>query len=144
TQEEFPITLSQEQVNTPSVWSDAHGKMLLGRFSYESGSQDYLLDVETGATRLVKGEIRPLERQFFRPLQPTGKPNEFWGAIPDSQKHLTRIGRYDAKNFAFTPIVELPNLLIWSEDIWVDVEASKIWLTYQGHLLRIPMPAQKK
>src|SRR5262249_4659292 len=80
TNEEFPITIPREQFLPPLGWSDAHGKMLLRRtyyeFQFDTGldNQKYLLDVETGAIELIKGEIRPLERLSSRPLQPTGKP----------------------------------------------------------------------
>jgi hypothetical protein len=48
------------------------------------------------------------------------------------------------RNFVFTPLIELPGLLLKNSDFWVDVNASKIWFTYKGHLLRIPLPAKSK
>jgi hypothetical protein len=79
---------------------------------------------------------------FAREPQPTGNPNEFWAAIPDSQKRVTNIGRYDSKTFAFTPLIELQGLTLSNSDFWVDAAGGKIWLTYRGHLLRIPLPAK--
>jgi len=31
-----------------------------------------------------------------------------------------------------------------NSDFWVDATGGKIWLTYRGHLLRIPSPAKPK
>jgi hypothetical protein len=81
---------------------------------------------------------------FARELQPTGKPNEFWAVIYNQQKRGASIGRYDSKNFSFTPVIELPELRLTSNDFWVDAAAGKIWITYQGQLLRLPLPTQPR
>jgi hypothetical protein len=85
-----------------------------------------------------------LREVFAREPQPTGNPNEFCAAIPGSQKRVTNIGLYDSMNFAFTPLVELPGLTLSNSDFWVDAAGGKIWLTYRGHLLLIPLPAKSK
>jgi hypothetical protein len=108
------------------------------------GAINYLLDPETGTVQQARGEFRPLTEEFGRELQPSGNPNEFWAAIPDEQKKVTRFGRYDSKNFVFTPLVELPELILRSGDFWVDETAGKIWFTYRGHLLRMPLPKKTK
>jgi hypothetical protein len=43
-------------------------------------------------------------------------------------------------NFVFKPIVELPGLRLSDSDFRVDATAGKIWFTYCGHLLRLPLP----
>ena len=105
---------------------------------------NYLLDPETGTVQQVKGEFSPLREIFPRELEPTGNPNEFWAAIPDSQKTVTKIGRYDSRNFIFKPLIELTGLKLNYSDFWVDANSGKIWLTYRGQLLRLPLPAQMK
>ncbi|HEU0185528.1 MAG TPA: hypothetical protein VFS27_09450, partial [Blastocatellia bacterium] len=60
------------------------------------------------------------------------------------QKRATKIGRYDFRNFVFTPLVESPGLQLESGDIRLDPTASKIWFTCKGHLLRLPLPARTK
>jgi hypothetical protein len=77
-------------------------------------------------------------------LQPTGNPNEFWAATTDWNKRATSLGRYDTRNFVFTPLVELPELILRNSDFWVDATSGKIWFTYHGHLLRIPLPSKMK
>ena len=148
TGEEFPVTMANVSYPPPVKYVAAHGKALLGfgglHGEPDPGENHYLLDPETGTLRQVKGEFRPLKDGFARELQPTGNPNEFWAAILDSQKGVTNIGRYDSKNFVFKPLVELTGLSLSNGDFWVDVNAGKIWLTYKGHLLRLPLPAQTK
>ena len=70
------------------------------------------------------------------PLAP-GSPDE-----KDSEKRATKFGRYDSKNFIFTPLLEFSELELSSDDIWVDATSGKIWFAYKGHLLRLPLPAQ--
>ncbi|MCI0662878.1 MAG: hypothetical protein L0220_17560, partial [Acidobacteria bacterium] len=108
------------------------------------GTLNYLLDPETGTVQPVKGEFAPLADGFARELQPTGKPNEFWAVIYNQQKRGASFGRYDSKNFSFTPVIELPELRMTSNDFWVDAASGKIWITYQGHLLRLPLPTQPR
>src|SRR6185436_12440074 len=38
----------------------------------------FFLDPASGAVTAAPGNVRPLVQQTFRPLQSTGKPNEFW------------------------------------------------------------------
>ena len=140
--EEFVVSLPQ---NAPSPWLRyvaAHGKVLVGFFG--NGGSDYLLDPETGTLQPVKGEFRPLTATLSRAPQSAGAPNLFWSAIYDQEKRATRFGRYDSKNFVFTPLLEFPGLELGNDDIWVDAASSKIWFAYKGHLLRLPLPAQTK
>jgi hypothetical protein len=156
TGKEFQVDMSNDDYRPPVTYVAAHGKVLLGKIGFDGepsvGAMNYLLDVETGMVEQAHGEFRPFiagefrswVERFARELQPTGNPNEFWAAVYDEQTNVTRLGRYDSKTFAFTPLVELPELFLSSYDFWVDATAGKIWLTYGGHLLRIPLPAQSK
>lgn len=99
----------------------------------------YLLDPATGAVELVKGEFRPLEQQTYRPLQPTGNPNEFWAAVYDEKTKQTRIGRYSEKAFSFQPVLSVPDIHLTSTQIWVDEKEAKVYFVYQGHLLALPL-----
>jgi hypothetical protein len=65
-------------------------------------------------------------------------------AIRDWEKRGTKFGMYDSKNFAFTTLLDFPDLDFDNDHIWVDATAGKIWFTYQGHLLRIPLPPPQK
>ena len=146
TGKEFPVTMPNGDYRLPVTYVAAHGKILIGARGFHGephpGEIHYLLDPETGTVQQVKGEFRPLREVFARELQQTGNPNEFWAAITDSQKMVTNIGRYDSKIFAFTPLIELQGLTLSTSDFWVDAAGGKIWLTYRGHLLRIPLPAK--
>ncbi len=141
---EFPMSTAQLSAHYPITFIPAHNKVLLGQGHYQYGREFnggvyYLLDAETGAVQQVKGEFRPLQDQFTRALQPTEKTNEFWAAIYDLQKKVTAIGRYDARSFAFTSVVEVPEIRVSSADVWVDAAAGKVYLAYLGHLLRMPL-----
>jgi HEAT repeat protein len=140
--EEFVVSLPQ---NASSPWLRyvaAHDKVLVG--FYGNGGSGYLLDPEPGTTQPVKGEFRPLTATLSRAPQSAGSPNLFWAAIYDVEKRTTRFGRYDSKNFVFTPLLEFPELEFSGDDIWVDATSHKIWFAYKGHLLRLPMPGQMK
>ncbi len=102
----------------------------------------YLLDVETGVFQEAKGEVSPLTQQTYRPLQPTGNPNEFWSAIKGD--NYTEFGRYDAKLLKFKPLIKLPEIEFESMEMYADEKEAKIYFVYEGHLLRIPMPKDVK
>ncbi|MGH9799958.1 MAG: hypothetical protein ACRD82_06300, partial [Blastocatellia bacterium] len=122
----------------------AQNKILIGQqqFQYRAestGGSFFLLDAETGAMQPIKGEFRPLLNAYARPLQATGKPNEFWAAIYDGKKKATVVGRYDTRTFTFAPAVELPEIRVNSADTWADAVAGKLYFAYLGHLLRVPL-----
>jgi hypothetical protein len=148
TGKEFTVRLPIREFTYPAVYVPAHHKILLGSPTNDTeccvAGQNYLLDPETGMVQIVRGEFRPLQRGRARLPQPTGNPNEFWATIYDPQKRVSRLGRYDPKTFSFTPLLEFPDLRLTSDDVWVDAGAGKIWITYQGQLLRLPLPAQAK
>ncbi len=102
----------------------------------------YLLDAETGVAQLVKGEFRPLMQQTYRPLQPTGNPNEFWAAIYDEKLKATNIGRYNDKTFKFTPVRAIPDINLNSMQIWIEEKEAKVYFVYQGHLLGLPLKSE--
>lgn len=165
TGKEFKIDIPPANVFVPIAFVAAHNKMLLlrgkGRF-YRFGSlsiysnedtrtattkpnlsptlpEYYLLDAATGATTLVKGEFRPLEQQTYRPLQPTSNPGEFWAAVYDEKTKTTGIGRYSEKTFSFQPVIKVPDINLNSMNIWVDEKEAKVYFTYTGHLLALPL-----
>jgi len=146
--EEFVVPLPQDKFSNQLVYVAAHRKVLLLNLGFYgkvgSDSQSYLLDPETGTVQPVKGEFRPLISAVSRAPQSAGDPNAFWAAIYDWKKRTTSLGRYDSKNFVYTPLLEFPELELSSDDIWVDATSGKIWIAYKGHLLRLPMPAQTK
>jgi hypothetical protein len=56
----------------------------------------------------------------------------------------TVVGRYNAKAFVFKALLDLNDIQLRNADIWADVETKKLWFTYEGHLLRLPLPEQVK
>jgi hypothetical protein len=115
-------------------------------FTHEKGGEDEhsLLDPATGAIEVIKGECEPIEHQSFRPLQPISGSQEYWAAIPDFKATTTRVGRYDARAFKFTSIIELPGIGFTSQNMWIDETAHWLYLAYNGHLLRLPFTAKGK
>lgn len=131
----------------PLKYLEATNKMLLARAAHweviNPNLAYYLLDPATGVLQPAKGEFRPLQDQSLRTLQPTGKPHEFWAVIRENGTS-SRVGRYDERAFTFTTVLEVPGLFLRSADVWVDEARGKVWLTYKGHLLRLPLPASGK
>jgi len=41
-------------------------------------------------------------------------------------------------------MAEYTLLILRNNDFWVDSTVGKIWVTYQGQLLRIPLPVHKR
>ena len=100
-----------------------------------------LYSPDTGKLETGVGEFEPLKHQNYRSLQPiTGTTTEFWAAIPDPENKKTRVGRYDARNFKFTSLMELPEIVFNSTSMWVDEKSNWLYIAYNGHLLRLPFP----
>jgi len=99
----------------------------------------FLIDAATGVMQSASGEFRPLAHMTFRPLQTNGKVNEYWSAIIDSEKNVTRLGIYDTKLFGFKTAMTLPKMAFNSMGMFVDEPANKLYFVYRGHLLSLPM-----
>jgi hypothetical protein len=98
-----------------------------------------LVDPATGAVQPIAGEFRPLGQQTFRPLQTTGRSNEFWAAIYDLEKNVTEVGYYETKTFGFRPVLRVPKIKFNSMSMYVDEPANKVYFVYRGHLLALPL-----
>ena len=98
----------------------------------------YLLDPATGAISKATGELRPLAQQSYRVLQPTGKTDEFWAAIPDVKRNETNVGVYNARTLIFNSRLKIPQIQFNSMQMWIDADV--IYFVYQGHLLDLPLP----
>ena len=101
----------------------------------------YLLDADSGILTPAFGNLKPLIQQTFRPLQSTGKPNEFWAALSDREKNETVVGTYDPRLFRFTAVRRLPKISFDSMDIWAYQAEGKVYFVYNGHLLSVPLRA---
>src|SRR5262249_48635837 len=132
------IKLNIDNFVYPIMVVPTSGKTLL-RHHRDDELEHVLLNPVTGAIKVVEGEFKPLEDQFERPLQPVAGSHEYWAAIPDDEKTTTAVGRYDAAKFHFTKMFELPEILFNSMNMWVDESAGKIYIAYNGHLLRLPL-----
>ncbi len=152
---EFRVKLEPADQFDPIAFVTTHNKVLLRRakemltlYPIRSAGPDkpehYLLDPSTGETRLVSGEFEPLRQRGRRSLQRTEKPDEFWAAIPDAGKNRTRVGRYNARDFTFKLVIEVPHIVFDSMAMWVDANQGKVYLVYKGQLLRLPLPAASK
>ncbi len=160
---EFPIELADQRADMGIVFIPSINRFLIGSmiYNYEDRHHEYegedeteddfsrpvyipesflLLDPETGSFTKAPGEYRPLSHQSFRQLQPTGKPNEFWAAMPNEGKNETVVGIYNAAVFGFKPVLKVPKIQFDSLDMWVD--QGKVYFVYKGHLLAAPLPAK--
>lgn len=100
----------------------------------------YLIDPVTGKTQTIAGEFRPLSQQTFRPLQKTGRPNEYWAAIPNEDKNETEFGIYDTNHFGLRTLLRIPKIRFNSMKMWVDEAGGKIYFVYRGQILSLPLP----
>jgi hypothetical protein len=132
-----------DHVNDPLTLVPGSGNVY---FQVNRGEQTehMLLDPASGKLESVQGDLEPLGHQNLRPLQPVTGSQEYWAAIPDSEKNLTRVGRYDTRAFSFKPLMEIPEVRFTSEAMWVDEAAKRIYLAYNGHLLRLPLVVDQK
>jgi hypothetical protein len=137
------VKVETDRFGYPVTLAPGSGKAYFPRSRGEQ-TEHLLLDPATGALEVVKGEFKPLGDQGLRPLQPVAGSQEYWAAIPDSEKNLTRVGRYDARAFIFKPLMEIPQILFTSDEMWVDEAANRIYLAYKGHLLRLPLAVDQK
>jgi hypothetical protein len=146
--DELVVALAQPAFDYWLEYVAAHDEVLVLSVDHSGkigpGDEGYLLDPVTGTIQPVNGEFRPMIHPISRAPQSAGAPNLFWAAIYDREKRATKFGRYDSKNFVFTPLLEFPELTLSSHDIWVDADGGKIWFVHRGHLLRLPPPAQTK
>lgn len=103
-----------------------------------SDGEIYALDVETGAIEKVKGEVRPLASQTFRPLQKSSaSADEYWAAI--SSDKATQVGVYNAKTLTFKPSLTIPDISFNSMNMWVDEAENKVYFVYKGQLLALSL-----
>jgi HEAT repeat protein len=101
-----------------------------------------LLDAETGDVLKAKNEFRPLSQQTFRPLQKASKPDEYWAALPGTEKNETQLGIYNARWLTFKPVLLIPKIKFNSMSMWVDETEGKVYFVYRGHLLALPLRSQ--
>jgi hypothetical protein len=145
---ETAIDLPDGYAHFPVAFIPAHKKALFVApdiSSLKNGSgRGVLLDPESGAAQMIKGELRPWFDEFWRLPQPTGKPDEVWVAIYDEQKESIAVGRYNVRTFSFAPVIRVPELKLSSLDIWMDQAAGWLYVTFRGDLLRLPLPAAEK
>lgn len=152
TGKEFKINTGDIPICQPSAFLPAVNKALIVCGNYQNYYHDeepeeepqvsgdfYLLDAETGTFEKAKGDFRPLGQQTFRPLQPTGKTDEFWAAIPDKDKNETQFGLYNARTFSFKPTLRIPQIKVDSMNVWVDAGEGKIYIVYEGQMLSVPL-----
>jgi hypothetical protein len=137
---EYEIPLPEIEGFEPIGFVPANGKIVIVFKRKSSDVKEYrLLDPATGLSEKIKGEFKPLTQQTYRSLQPTGRPNEFWAAIDSEKDWSTEVGRYDIKRFVFTPVSRFPKISFDSMQMLVDEAAGKIYVAYNGHLLRLPL-----
>lgn len=149
---EYRVQLPPAAEFEPVAYVEAHGKVLLRRAeeavnrrpgAVPAAPQFYLLDAATGQTQPITGVFEPLLQEGGRPLQPTAKPGEFWVALPDREKNETRVGRYATQDFSFRTLFVVPHLAFDSYGMWVDEAGAKLYVVYDGQLLRLPLPAAR-
>lgn len=157
TNREYKIEIGRFRAVQALVFVPSLNKMLVGGSSTFEISRDdweseevqslrgftfFLVDPATGAARKVtNASVAPLVQQTYRPLQPTGRPDEFWAALPDRKK--TVVGTFNQKTLAFTPLAQFPRIAFDSMAMWADAAANKIYVTYHGQLIRLPLGGEK-
>jgi hypothetical protein len=97
------------------------------------------LDPVTGRITAAGGELRPLMHQTYRPLQRASVADEFWAALPNSDKSETLLGTYNMRTQKFTLRLKLPQIEFDSMRVWVDEAEGKAYIVYEGQLLSVPL-----
>ena len=104
-----------------------------------SAAKSYWLDAPTGKVQPATGELRPLLHKSFIPFQPAAARHTYWVVFYDNQKAVSSFGLYNADNFTFKSLLELPGLLIASDSILADETSGYVYLAHEGNLLRLPL-----
>ena len=148
----YKIGTASAEVVWPEIFIPSSGKVLLQR---QSGSREsvnekgesglvqefFLLDPATGTLQSIRGDFRPFLNypgQFF---QPTGRLDEYWVALSQSNSGQTEVGRYNAQNFKFERVMLVPKLSFDSTKLWVDEAEGKFYVVNSGDLISIPLPS---
>ncbi|MGC4121594.1 MAG: hypothetical protein QM765_44855 [Myxococcales bacterium] len=156
TREVFTPDIPKADDFAPIAFIPTHGKFLVyrgkahptqwavGTAESADAPELYLFDPVTRMSERLSGEVRPLLTQAERPLQPTGRPDEFWAAMPvttwfDVDKG-TVLGRFDSRRFTFTPVATFPIIQFSSSETWIDERTGLVYLSYRGYLLTLPLP----
>ncbi len=135
------------------AWIPAQGKALIWRARDEEAyggrakagpekPEFHLLDPATGEVTKVTGDFRPYQARTVSKLQPTGRVDEVWVAIPSAygQPPETAIGRYDTRTFTFTEQLKVPGVRFASSDLWVEEPMRRLTFTVNGDILRLILP----
>lgn len=150
TNKEFTVEISDYNAVEPLAFVASLNRVLIRGVVYPEREEDgeipdpqagahFLMDPETGDLYPVKGEVRPLAQQTFRPLQAATTPDEFWAAIPGAAGKDTLVGLYNAKMLSFKPVQKISRIAFTSMDMWVDEKENKVYFVYMGHLLGLPL-----
>lgn len=154
TNKEFKVSFGDERITSAVAFVPGLNKALVtiggeeeygGEYEGEESDIEpyskpaYWLNVETGLVTPAGGELRPLLQQTFRPLQPAANAFEFWAALPNSANNETAVGIYNTRTLKFTPRLKLPKINFNSMDMWADEANGKLYFTYEGHLLAVPL-----
>jgi hypothetical protein len=145
----IPVALPEADIMKPVVWIEAHQKVMVFRERSYGGvgpdkREHYLLDVATGNFEKVSGEFSPLADYNWTPLrlQPSSEDNVFWATI-DIQKPEhpgefdSDFGRYNTRDFNFTPLLHVPGVRVETDRIYVDEKTRTLWMILQGDIARV-------
>jgi HEAT repeat protein len=149
---EFRVNMPTAEKLIPIIFLPSFGKVLVKRARADyvpagakakgpERAEYFLVDPATGIAQPATGDFGPLSVTGDRFLQPTEKPDEFWAAKADDKKNHTQVGRYSLKDFSFKPLMTVPQIMFDSMSTWVDAGQRKVYVVYQGQLLRLPLPA---
>ncbi|MFN8613124.1 MAG: hypothetical protein U0931_36640 [Vulcanimicrobiota bacterium] len=98
----------------------------------------FLVDPSSGGVTPVSGEFSPLLGLGDRGLQPTGVPGEFYAVR--AHKDGTELGTYRPDSFEFHGLRVYPKLHVDSDQVWIDRENKKLYVSTGGNLLEFPGP----
>ncbi|MEM7011349.1 MAG: hypothetical protein AAF585_07685 [Verrucomicrobiota bacterium] len=130
TGEVFDASTESIRLFEPFFWSEIHNRFVIG-----GAGGGFLLDPESGELEPIDGDVWPLIRISWRPLQPTGNENEVWAAKNGSDEVI--VGRYDLEKFKFEEVLKIPNANFESMDMWVDEAGGRILAVVDRSLIEI-------
>ncbi|MHC4451830.1 MAG: hypothetical protein ACYS0E_17115, partial [Planctomycetota bacterium] len=117
------------------AWLSVHSALLVCEGDWRDDGETaphHLLDPESGRARPVAGDFGPFHRLAARCPRNNA---EFW--VEHSMRGRTVIELYDTRTFLATPVRSLP--LDSVHRLHVDETANRLYVVYEGHLLRMPL-----
>lgn len=121
----------------------ADGRILASGEKYVDDKEEktfWAIDPARASAGQIKGDFGPLSQQSTQRLQRAAEPDCVWAVERDGSG--SRVGKWNEKTFAFKTVLNLPQMPLRNENIYVDESAHMAYLVIWGDLLKVPISAE--